>query len=391
MKPTVTSWSAGSPSELTEAQETLRRFNERVDGAIAGRPPTKEWVKRALHHGGAERCPVRIRRLSHDIILRYGDALADLFCEYPDDAVFAQAYDIFIGYQPPSVRERTDPLQVLTQEASWIDEWGTGWRHAAGGVGASTISYPLPDWSQLDNYLAERMPDPQAPGRLDGALPALRLHGDTRYFCGMTHLALFERLHCLRGMENAFEDFYLYPEQVDRLLGALTDYQVEIVRAWGRLGNVDGWFVTDDWGTQTSLMISPELWRKFFAARYRRLCDEAHRCGIDVIFHSCGNVTAIVGDLIDAGVDVIDPLQPEAMDLQQIARDYGGKVAFCGGISDQELAVFTVSQVWDHVRRTIDTLGRAFGNAYIVAPSNVLLPDIPLENIRALFEAAHAP
>ncbi len=175
----------------------------------------------------------------------------------------------------------------------------------------------------------------------------------------MTHLALFERLHCLRGMENAFEDFYLYPEQVDRLLGALTDYQVEIVRAWGRLGNVDGWFVTDDWGTQTSLMISPELWRKFFAARYRRLCDEAHRCGIDVIFHSCGNVTAIVGDLIDAGVDVIDPLQPEAMDLQEIAREYGGKVAFCGGISDQELAVFTVSQVRDHVRRTIDTLGRA--------------------------------
>jgi uroporphyrinogen decarboxylase len=205
----------------------------------------------------------------------------------------------------------------------------------------------------------------------------------------MTHMALFERLHCLRGIENTFADFHLYPNEVHRLLDALTDYYVEIVRSWGRLGGVDGLLLTDDWGTQTSLMISPAMWRKFFAAPYRRICDEAHRCEMHVVFHSCGNVTAIIGDLIDAGVDVLDPLQPEAMDLAQVAKDYGGKVAFCGGISDQQLATLSPQQVRDHVRRTIDTLGSRFDNAYLVGPSNVLCPEVPLKNLRALFEACH--
>ena len=137
------------------------------------------------------------------------------------------------------------------------------------------------------------------------------------------------------------------------------------------------------------MMIAPAMWRKFFAARYRRICDEAHRQGMHVIFHSCGNVTAIIGDLIDAGIDVLDPLQPEAMNLAQVAGDFGGKVAFCGGISDQKLAILTPAEVRDHVRRTIDTLGGRSGNAYLVGPSNVLCPEVPLENIEALFETCH--
>ncbi len=379
-------------SELTlqERETTIQRFNARVDQTTADNAPTKDWVRRALRRGGAERCPVRLRRLSLDVILRHGDALADLFCQYPDDVVFAAPYDMFVGHQPGDHPNRVNPLQVLTEQARWLDEWGTEWSHAAGGVGATTVSYPLQDWSQLDAYLAERTPNPLAPGRLDGAVPALRMHGQTKYFAGMTHLALFERLHCLRGMQNTFEDFYLFSAEVDRLLGALTDYLLEIIGLWGKLGGVDGWFLTDDWGTQTSLMISPRMWRKFFAARYRRLCDEAHRWDMDVIFHSCGNVTAIVGDLIDAGVDVLDPLQPEAMDLTRIAREFGGKVAFCGGISDQEIVVFTPAQVRDHVHRTIDILGKAFGNAYLVGPSNTLPPEISIENLQALFEACHS-
>jgi uroporphyrinogen decarboxylase len=164
---------------------------------------------------------------------------------------------------------------------------------------------------------------------------------------------------------------------------------LELIRSWGQFNQLDGLFITDDWGTQLSLMISPRMWRQFFAARYRRLCEEAHHYGMQIIFHSCGNVTAIIGDLIDAGVDVLDPLQPETMDLGKVARDFGGKVAFCGGISDQKLAVLSPGQVRDHVHRSIDTLGKSFGNAYLVAPSNVLLPEVPLENLQALFEACH--
>jgi uroporphyrinogen decarboxylase len=97
----------------------------------------------------------------------------------------------------------------------------------------------------------------------------------------------------------------------------------------------------------------------------------------------------IVGDLIDVGVDVLDPIQPGAMDLKVRAREYGGKVALSGGISDQHLARFTPQQIKDEIRATRDLLGGAFDNAYLLAPSNMLTPDIPLPNLVAMFEACH--
>jgi uroporphyrinogen decarboxylase len=376
---------------LAEKETMIRRFNERIDAAVSDRPPKKQWVKNALSRGGASRCPCRFRRLSLDIILRYGDALADLFSQYPDDAVFASPYEMSIGYQRPDSPSRINTVRVLTEDARWTDEWGTEWGHAQRSVGASPVSHPLQDWSQLDDYLAHRLPDPCAPCRLDGAVPTLRLHATSTYIGGFIHLTLFERFYMLRGMENALADFHLYPNEAHRLLDSLTDYVVELVRSWGEIGGLDALCFTDDLGTQRSLMMGPELWRKFFPARYRRIFDEVHRHGMQVILHSCGNIMAIIGDLIDVGVDVLDPLQPEAMDLALVAREFGGKVAFSGGISDQRLVALSPQEVKDHVRWTIDTLGNQFDNAYLVSTSNMMPPDIPLVNLEALFEAAHNP
>lgn len=375
---------------LMETKAIVDRFWERVDQAQQATPPTKEWVKKAVQHEGAPRCPVHLRRLSIDVILRYGDALADLFVAYPDDMIWAPSYDLFFGYQGPGHADPIDPVRALTEPAEWTDEWGTRWEHAAGGVGASQIGHPITDWSQLDDYLAHRIPDPSAPGRLDGALPALEMYGRTQYFMGVTHMALIERLSSVRGFENTLEDFYAAPREIERLLDALTDYYVEIIRAWGRRPDVDGLFWTDDWGTELALMISPEMWRRFFAGRYRRLCDEAHRQGLSVSFHSCGNIFEIIGDLIDVGVDIIDPIQPEAMDINLVAREFGGKVAFFGGLSDQRIAAYTPAQVRDEVLRTIDVLGAPYGNAYIISVSNTLMPEVPFANIVALFEACHS-
>jgi len=137
-------------------------------------------------------------------------------------------------------------------------------------------------------------------------------------------------------------------------------------------------------------MISLEMWSSFYRKSYRRIVDEAHRLGLDIIFHSCGNVEEIIPDLIDIGLDVLNPLQPGAMNLPRVARNFGGQVSFFGGIDDQSLLIKgTPEQIKEEARRTVDTLGRPYGNAFIIAPANVMAPDVPLENIEALMEAGH--
>jgi len=376
---------------IADMEALLARFEGRVNAAMAASPPSKGWVREAIHRRGSGRCPVWIKRLSMDIVLRYGDALADLFCRYPDDVVRVVPYDIFIGYQSPQREPRINPVEVLMRDAQWEDEWGTRWGHAFGGVGATPIDYPLGDWAGLDEYLARRVPDPGAPGRLDAAAKVLQIHGRDRYCFGTIHLALFERLHALRGMANVFTDFYTNEKEVRRLLDVIAAYVAELVRRFGELGS-DGVFLTDDWGSQTALMISPAMWRRFFKPHYEAIFAEAHRFGMDVIFHSCGCVTEIVGDLIDAGMDVLDPVQPGAMDVAELVRRFGGKVSFCGAIDLQQLlSQGTPQQVRDEVRRLVDLLGRPYGGGFVVAPANVMTPEIPLENLEALFEATHNP
>ena len=372
---------------LSEKQAIVSRFDHRVSAAFGNHASSKEWVRKALHRQGSARCPVRLKRISLDVILRYGDDLADLYCQFPDDVLWVSPYDYSVGFRPPGM-EPIDEIDVLTQSAEWTDEWGTRWGHAYGGVGGTPVGNAIDDLSQLDDYLAHRMPDPHAPGRLDRAKAVLSVHGDDKYCVALICPALFERLHFVRGMENTLCDLASNELQLARLIEALRDNLIELIREWGPT-NISGVYMTDDWGSQSGLLISPALWKKHFRAHYRLIIDEIHRWGKDVIFHSCGNVMRLVPELIDLGIDVLDPVQPKAMNLDQVGRQFGGKVAFCGGIDDQRLEDFTPQQVKDSVRHAIDALGRPYGNAYILAPANTITPDVPFENIQALFEACH--
>ncbi len=324
-----------------------------------------------------------------DVVVRYGDALADVFCEYPDDIVRLAPYELWIGHQPADRAERIDPVVVLTRDAEWTDEWGTRWAHSAGGTGAHQVRFPIEDWSQLDDYIANRLPKADAPGRFDAVLAERDMHRGSRYLLGRIGLLLFERLGSIRGSQNVMIDLYTNERELRRLCDAIAEYAMGMIRAWAALG-ADGLFMTEDWGAQAGLMISPEMWRRIFRPYYARMIEEAHRLGLDVILHSCGNVMEIVGDFIDIGLDVLDPVQPTAMDIREVARRFGGHISFLGAVNAREmLPTFTPAQVRDMVRRTVDTLARPFGGGLLLSPDNVLTPDIPLENIRAMVEAFH--
>jgi len=263
------------------------------------------------------------------------------------------------------------------------------WRHIVGGVGAIAVGNPLRDWSQLDDYLAH-LPDPDAPGRLEAALaPAQALRTAGKYSFGLFGSVLYD-VFSIRGMENAFVDFYEHAAEMRRLIGALVQYALRLIRRWREVG-VDALLLLDDWGTERSTMISPGAWREFFKPAYQALFDEVHRCGMDAFLHTCGNVVDIIEDLIEVGLDVLDPVQTSAMDIEELARRFGGRISFCGTIDVQHLLPSAAPQmVKDTIRRTMDVLGRPFGNALILAPTNTITPEVPLANLRAMFEACHA-
>lgn len=374
---------------VTELEGVSANFERRVREAQLAAPPTKAMVKDAIKRQWKGRCPSWAKRLSLDVVLQYGNDFADLFSEYPDDIIRLAPYELWIGHQPADRMYRVNPIHVLTQDAEWTDEWGTRWAHSTGGTGAHQVGCPLEDWSKLDDYLSHQLPRADAPGRFDPVLADLGMFRDTKYILCRIGLLLYERLNCLRGAQNVLLDLYTNEAELRRLSDAVFAYDLEMVRHWARLGG-DGLFVTEDWGTQKGMIISPAMWRRIFKPYYANLIDEAHRLGMDVILHSCGNVTDIVRDFIEIGLDVLDPIQPTAMDIARVAREFGGHISFCGAVNAREmLSTHTPQQVKDMVRRTIDTLARPFNGGLILAPDNVLTPDLPLENIRAMIEACH--
>jgi uroporphyrinogen decarboxylase len=374
-----------NPERLSAVEAGISRFESRVRAAQLAAPPTKPLVEAAVRRK-APRCPVWLRRVTLDLIVRHGDALAALFEEFPDDLGRVAAYDFMIGYKTPG-KDLPTPAQAFLAERSWTDEWGVGWRHIGGTMGAVEVSHPLADWGRLDEYLATGFPDPHAPGRLEAARGPAKSFRDAGIYSFALLGPVFYEIFSLRGVENVLLDFYDHPAELHRIIDALLDNAVEMARSWAGLG-VDALLALDDWGTQKALLFSPALWREFFKPAYAVLFAEIHRLGMSAFLHSCGAVTEIVEDLIEIGLDVLDPIQSGAMDIAELARRFGGRISFCGTIDVQDLLPSaSPREVRDAILRARDVLGRPFGNGLILAPTNVIGPEVPLENLRAMMEA----
>ena len=145
----------------------------------------------------------------------------------------------------------------------------------------------------------------------------------------------------------------------------------------------------DDYGSQQNLLWSPEVWRQFVKPRQKQLFDLAHERGYKIMQHSCGSIVKIIPDLVEIGLDGLQPIQvtAEGMDPIELKSDFGSKLTFMGAIDGQGVMVNgTPSEVKVEVSRIIDLLGVDGG--YIVSTSQGIMPDMPNENVVAMFEAA---
>lgn len=286
-------------------------------------------------------------------------------------------------------------------DGSWDDEWGIRKRRVAhrsprGGTAyyAEMIAPPLAEASlgDLERY---RWPDPADPGRYRGlAEQAQHLYEHTDYalVASAIGMGLFEQAQWLRGTQRFLEDLLIDKEfaaaLIDKILGVQTAILDRYLSAVGRY--VDMVETSDDYGMQTGPLISPALYREMLKPAHGRLnAFIKERTEARIYLHSCGSIVDILDDLIDAGVDVINPVQPRArgMDTWGLKARFGGRVVFHGGVDEQYVLPHgSPAEVRDEVIRRIGDL--APGGGYIFAPAHNIQDDVPPENVVTMFETA---
>lgn len=209
---------------------------------------------------------------------------------------------------------------------------------------------------------------------------------DGRYVVACWWYCLFERLWSIRGMENALTDFYLYPDEIHRLFQKLTDFYMRMMERACEKNHVDGFFVSDDIGTQQATFFSPEIFREFFKPYYKQLFDKAHELGAHFWLHTCGNIELFIPEFIEIGLDVLHPIQKYTMDERQIADRYGEKICIWAGFDVQRVIPFgTAEEVREEARNLIDAYWRRSGR-FMLTMGNGSTPDWKVECLDALMD-----
>ncbi len=195
----------------------------------------------------------------------------------------------------------------------------------------------------------------------------------------------------MRGFDEFLLDLAIAPERAAAVMDRVQAYLMERTRRILEAGRglIDMIEYNDDVGGQNGLLISPAAWRQHLKPRMAEFIRLCKPYGVAVRYHSCGGIRPIIPDLIEIGVDVLNPVQTTArgMDAEGLKRDFGDRLSFNGGIDTQGLLPHaTADEVRRETRRLIDTLGRDGG--LILAPSHVYQADVPVENVVAVYEVA---
>ncbi len=367
---------------------------------------SRERVAAALSHNQPDCVPISLGGTAHKLsdsrceVLKQhfgieGESpqrLTGAYLSYSDNRVLdALGTDIrYVHLRPP-----TGHMKNVLPDGTWVDEWGMTHRVLANGF-YELGGTPLAD-ATVEDIERYPWPDPHDPARTAGLREeCLDLFEHTPYALAAyrpTLSGIFELAHSLRGMEKLLMDLVLDQALVDALFTKLAQvlgefYQVylDVVGPYVQIVEM-----ADDVGTQVGPMFAPKLYRQLLRDKHAYLAKIVKEKAPQAKFllHSCGSVRAFIPDFIQAGFDILNPVQPLAkgMEPQALKAEFGGAMAFLGGVDVQQTMRGPVEGVRAEVRQRIDELGP--GGGYILAPSHNFGDDIPLENILAFFQTAH--
>lgn len=300
-----------------------------------------------------------------------------------------------IDFRPVSLR-LTKPFvpQKLFPDNSFIDEFGF---HRKAGETYMEFATPAPlEFAQdVDEILYDPYwPEPEKDFSAKGLEKKAKRMDDAGFAVCVVNVAgsgIFENSWMRRGFNKLIEDMYMRPKMAEAVLDKVTG---QIIKLYGMILDEVGDYVSmvatgDDLGAQNTPLINPDIYRKYIKPRHKKLFDHIHsKTDGKLYYHCCGDMEVFIPDLIDIGMDVLNPVQAECpdMNLGGLKEKYGNKITFCGGIGSQSiLPRGTIADVEAEVKRAIKE--GADGGGYIVAPGHMIQPDVPPWNIEALYSS----
>mgnify|MGYP001122441614 CR=1 FL=1 len=281
----------------------------------------------------------------------------------------------------------------LKEEEEYVCEWGIKWKRVPYttpfGVGHYTeiAAHPLATDEALVSYT------PPSPHREELYAPLrtiLKEFQKTHFILGVTVCTIFEGAWYLRGMDRLLMDMVTDEEKANAVLDIPFYFHLEAAKRLTAMG-VDGIWLGDDVGTQRGMLLSPELWRRYLKPRLAIICREVKNINphVHIAYHSDGNIYPIIDELIEIGIDILNPVQPRAMDPAFLKKRYGRNLSFWGTVDEQHTLPFgTPQEVQREVLERLSVMGQDGG--FIIAPTHHVQLDTPLENFFAFLETARS-
>lgn len=333
---------------------------------------SRERYLRALTFQGPDRVPLMHHTL-RGAFRAHGRRLEELYARYPSDVLLSP-----VSRGPFAFHDH--PRGWGTVGEVTYDDWGCGWLWLTSDHMGQAVEHPLADWAALDGF---RLPDSLVGEEGVRHMEEVVRQDDHQHFVCVDAGELFQRMWFLRGYENLLADLHEDRPEVYELRDMVVEWNLKRIERWLETGLVDGFIHRDDWGTQTSLMVRPAIWRRVFKPAYKRIVDAIHSGGAYASFHSDGYTWEIIPDLIEVGWDELNP-QVHLMDIAELGRCYGGKVCFRADIDRQwTLPRGTPDEVRALVGRIFNAFGR-FNGGYV--GWGEVSTDVPLVNAEAMLE-----
>ncbi|MHB9025265.1 MAG: uroporphyrinogen decarboxylase family protein [Armatimonadota bacterium] len=335
----------------------------------------RERVLRSIRFEGPDMIPVGYFA-TPAVLLALGQPLMDLLNDYPND--FFDNADVFKIPERDTANYRPDGSYCKRT----VDEWGCEWVTYEEGQGGEMKNAPLDDWSKLKDFHCPPVPNSDPDARAKAKADMARIK--ERYIGWGSGGYFWERLQGLRGHENILIDIAEDAEELyilaDRMLEEYTLPLIELALESG--ADVVG--LADDWGAQNRLLISPEAWRRIFKPRYKRMIDLVHQGGALCWLHSCGMILDIIPDLIELGLDVINP-QLGCNDNRKLRQLADHKLCIYSDLDRQHILPFGAPEdVRRHVQEATDLFAHPDGGfMYSVGIGY----EVPLRNIAAMLAA----